>query len=91
MNRIKNFLRSCYTNEVKSAKELRISMRGEHCKFYPNVAYSHIEGEEEKLDFRTKRPVNINNTGHLPNPLSTVDDGPQTLYDNDLDKWMLTN
>ena len=69
-------MRSCYTNEVKSAKELRISMKGEHCSFYPQIAYSQIEGEEEKLDFRTKKPVDINGTGHIPNPLLTVDDGP---------------
>jgi hypothetical protein len=33
-------MRCCYTNDVKSAKELKISMKGEVAYFYPTIAYS---------------------------------------------------
>ena len=37
-NTINGSLRSCYVNEVKSAKELKISIKGgQHVYFYPNI------------------------------------------------------
>ena len=40
-NQIKGSLRSCYVNEVKSAKELKISIKGgQHVYFFPNIQFS---------------------------------------------------
>lgn len=53
MNEISTYLRLCYTNEVKSAKDLKISMKGENAYYYPTIPYSLIRGgDDEKLDLR---------------------------------------
>jgi hypothetical protein len=51
-NDSKQFLRQCYTNEVKYARELKIHLKGPKPAFYPNIPYnqSHI------LNLRKKRP-----------------------------------
>ncbi|CDW89156.1 UNKNOWN [Stylonychia lemnae] len=94
MNRIQTQLRCCYTNEVKSAKELKISMKGENPSFYPTIQYSlsKYDYEDERLDLRTKKPLNMGQgLGQNPNPLQTVDDGAETLYNTDLDRWLINN
>ena len=81
MNRIKTYMRSCYTNEVKSAKELKISMKGENPYFYPTIQFSLSRqiGEDERIDLRSKKPV----TGVANSALQAVDDGAETLYNTD--------
>jgi hypothetical protein len=69
MNAIQTTMRSCYTNEVKSAKELKISMKGSNPYFYPCISFSMVQGSETKLDLRSKKPENINGLGNIPNPL----------------------
>jgi hypothetical protein len=94
INQIGTFLRLCYTNEVKSAKDLKISMKGEHPYFYPTIPYclASSYGDDEKLELRKKKPLNLGGgLGQTPNPLQTVDDGAETLYNTDLDKWFLNN
>lgn len=93
MNQIQTQLRCCYTNEVKSAKELKISMKGENPSFYPTIPFSMVRGgDDEKLDLRMKKPSNqAQGLGQNPNPLQVVDDGAETLYNPDLDKWLLNN
>ena len=66
-------------------------MKGENPYFYPQIAYSLVEGDEDKLDLRTKKPMNVEGMGQVANPLLTVDEGGQTLYNNDLDRWLLNN
>jgi len=39
INQIPTLVRSCYTNEVKSAKDLKISMKGENAYYYPTIPY----------------------------------------------------
>ena len=78
---------------MKSAKDLKISMKGENPSFYPTIPYSLVRGgDDEKLDLWYKKPLNIaSGLGANPNPLQTVDDGAETLYNGDLDKWLLNN
>ena len=79
---------------MKSAKELKISMKGENPYFYPTIQYSlsRMEHDDEKLDFRSKKPLNLNGgLGANANPLQTADDGAETLYNTDMDKWLLNN
>lgn len=92
-NQVQTSLRCCYTNEVKSAKDLKISMKGENPSFFPTIPYSLIKGgDDEKLDLRMKKPTNLSQgLGQNPNPLQVVDDGAEMLYNPDLDKWLLNN
>lgn len=56
-NQISGSLRSCYVNEVKSAKELKISIKGEHVYFFPNIQYTLRNASRMHLmDFRTRKP-----------------------------------
>lgn len=44
-------------------------MKGENAFFYPNIGY-HLNPEiDEKLDLRTKKPLNIEGMGLLSNPM----------------------
>ena len=57
-------LRQCYTNEVKSAKDLKITMKGAEigAYYYPTIPYQMLKGfgDDEKLDMRLKKPYNNN-------------------------------
>jgi hypothetical protein len=79
---------------VKSAKDLKISMKGENPYFYPTIPFclANSYGDDEKLELRKKKPLNMGGgVGQNPNPLQVVDDGGETLYNTDLDKWFLNN
>ena len=59
-NKSVTILRQCYTNEVKSAKELKIYLKQEIPKFYPNLAYQK-SGDGQLLDMQTRKPPAIYN------------------------------
>ena len=71
-NQLESHLRSCYVNEVKSAKELKISIKGEHVYFFPNLAFNcgHNPNVHHLLDFRSRRPVVAGGFGLAPDPMN---------------------
>ena len=89
-NGLQGPLRSCYVNEVKSAKELKISIKGgQHVYFYPNIQYSLLDQNINTIDFRSRKPQVVNGLGMAPDPLNIMN--AQTLYCNDMDRWILNN
>jgi hypothetical protein len=91
-NKIAGTLRSCYVNEVKSAKELKISIKGgQHVYFFPNIQYVVNTGgiSDHILDFRSRRPAVVGGLGMAPDPMNFLN--AQTLYCNDMDRWILNN
>jgi hypothetical protein len=90
MNQMSSQLRCCYSNDVKSAKDLKISMKGSNAYFYPTVPFSVTRGApDDRLDMRFKRPL----SNMQADPLQVIDDGgaAETLYNGELDKFMLDN
>ena len=61
INQIGTAVRACYTNEVKSAKDLKISMKGENAYYFPTIPYQMLRGfgDDEKFDMRLKKPLNL--------------------------------
>ena len=58
VNKIKTRLRSCYSNEIKSAKELKIYLKGENPVFWPVVSFNvNPLLNIHKLDLRSKKPI----------------------------------
>ena len=58
INKIKSIMRSCFSNEIKSAKELKIYLKGEHPLYYPVVVFNtNPLLNPSKLDMRSKKPV----------------------------------
>ena len=68
VNKIKTRLRCCFANEVKSAKELKIYLKGENPCFWPFVSFNtNPLLNLMKLDLRSKKPVRnaaVNPGGH---------------------------
>ena len=58
INKIKTQMRACFTNEIKSAKELKIYLKGEHPFYFPAVIYNtNPLLNPSKLDLRSKKPI----------------------------------
>jgi hypothetical protein len=74
-NRICTQVRLCFANEVKSAKELKISLRQDTPLFYPNVQFGI---HTDRLDMRTKKPVAIQTDQRIG-------------LAEDMDKWLLNH
>lgn len=58
VNKIKTRLRCCFANEIKSAKELKIYLKGENPIFWPVVSFNtNPLLNINKLDLRSKKPL----------------------------------
>jgi len=61
-------------NEVKSAKELKISIKGgQHVYFFPNMQLSVARDARLNLiDFRSRKPQVIGGLGMAPDPMNPL-------------------
>ena len=58
INRIRSFMRCCFSNEIKSAKELKIYLKGDYPLYFPTITYNtNPMMNPSKLDMRSKKPV----------------------------------
>ena len=98
INKIRSFMRCCYSNEIKSAKELKIYLKGDFPLYFPTIIFNTNPMMNPcKLDMRSKKPIRnpaLNNGqegGFLHPGLSLIDTGFTTGYCDDLDRWLLTH
>ncbi len=40
INKIKTVMRCCFSNEIKSAKELKIYLKGDYPLYFPSIAFN---------------------------------------------------
>jgi len=40
INKIRTFMRCCFSNEIKSAKELKIYLKGDYPLYFPTIAFN---------------------------------------------------
>lgn len=98
VNKIKTLMRACFSNEIKSAKELKIYLKGEQPLYYPVVVFNtNPLLNPSKLDMRSKKPIRAlpitggqNGQAHA-NPVNLTEGGLTVGYCDDLDRWLLTH
>lgn len=57
-NKIKTMLRCCFTNEIKSARELKVYLKGDYPLYFPMVCFNmNPVMNPSRLDMRSKKPV----------------------------------
>ena len=94
VNKIKTLMRACFSNEIKSAKELKIYLKGEHPLYYPVVVFNtNPLLNPSKLDMRSKKPIRAApiSDGHVIANINTIEGGLPVGYCDDLDRWLLTH
>jgi len=98
VNKIRTLMRCCYSNEIKSAKELKIYLKGDYPLYFPVVAFNtNPMVNPSALDMRTKKPVrnpallNGQEHGILQPGMNLIETGFNTGYCEDLDRWLLTH
>ena len=58
VNKMKTLMRACFSNEIKSAKELKIYLKGERPLYFPTVVFNtNPLLNPAKLDMRSKKPI----------------------------------
>lgn len=89
-------MRACFSNEIKSAKELKIYLKGENPLYFPAVVYNtNPLLNPSKLDMRSKKPIRaapVSATdGQALANVNLVEGGLPVGYCDDLDRWLLTH
>lgn len=95
INKIKTMMRACFSNEIKSAKELKIYLKGEMPLYYPVVVFNtNPLLNPSKLDMRSKKPIRAapvtDGQGQM-NAINLTEGGLTIGYCDDLDRWLLTH
>lgn len=71
-------MRLCYSNEVKSAKEIKIYLRQEIPEFYPTIGYNLNMNSLHQLEMRSKKPERALHVGEI-------------AYNDEMDRWILSH